>query len=444
MKILIYTRRWNKVFFSQLSNLCFADADLYYYSDFKGIGEVWTGDFIYNSVYDNEKLPIPELNDIITRCRFLRSIKKSTAEKLCNRLYVGLDRYFREKKFDYVFMPIIDCYSLDILDRVAKKNHAHVISFVQNFISGYSRFSIRGERVDLHREISEEEVETVLSTLLDNSYAPSFSLNKKVNNIGLLKRCARNFAKERIYYPYKKITTRDPYNYHYNTVGSNDFLGITKTIRDAGYKTLAQIDFQQFNHLVYLPLHFTPEATVDYWCDNLLDVNYEDRVLQLVSQADENTTILVKEHPAMVGRRSESFYNRLKECPKAILIHPYESSNLILEKVDTVIVHTGSVGVEALIRGKRVLCLTKNYYSDIHPNAILIDSISAESLSRPIVDYDNRLFIHDLLDGLFKYKYAAGWDVTEKSDNIEILAKWCKLLIENNSHKDDEIEENNK
>ena len=75
------------------------------------------------------------------------------------------------------------------------------------------------------------------------------------------------------------------------------------------------------------------------------------------------------------------------------------NSNESLEKVNTVYVYTGSVGVEALLRNKKVISRSKNYYSDLHPNIIMSDRITDEHMLKKIVLYDNKLFIRDILKG---------------------------------------------
>ena len=424
MKILIYVRFWNKDFFIKLAKLMYPDATIMVYSDFRGLGKYWTGNYIYNVKYDSS-LSEDVKQDIITRCRFLRGLESKKAEELCCRLYSGIEELFRTHKINMVLMPIIDCYSLDILDRVAKAKGIPVIAFCGNFIKGYSRFTVRGERIDLKRVVADSEVNTVYGMLTEQSYKPDFAFMRKVNKTAIIKRYVRNICKEKIYYNLKKTLDRDWDNYHFNTVGKTDLSTMLEQL-DAPYFThinlLSDINMKS---AVYIPLHFTPEATVDYWSQNALDSYYEKSVEQIIKNADSSIIFLVKEHPSMMGRRNPDFYKRFSAFRNVFLIHPYDSSNMLLNMVDTVVVYTGSVGVEALLRNKRVLSFTKNYYSDIHPNITIIDKVTLKNITTPIIHYDEKLFLRDLLKGLFPYHYAVGWNVEKNSDNLEELAKWC-------------------
>lgn len=59
-----------------------------------------------------------------------------------------------------------------------------------------------------------------------------------------------------------------------------------------------------------------------------------------------------------------------------------DRSNELLNMVDNVLVDTGTVGVEALLRGKRVISLSDNYYSDLHPNIVRSGSVTREVLHK--------------------------------------------------------------
>lgn len=423
MNILIYVRKWNKEYFTDVITKTFTDCRIIYYSDFKELGNIWTGDFIYSEQKADYNLDETEKRDIYQRCRFLRTRDYENADVLITKLYCGLMDYFNHHNIDLIITQIIDCYTLDVLCRTGIKQKIPVISFVQNFIRGYSRFTIRGERIDLNRDVTADEIEAVYNMLNNDSYKPDFSLNKRVYRTDLFKRWVKNWVKCNIYYKFKMMITSDKDNYHYNAA-AGDFTQILKRTSDTLFYTLNTLDNNM--EYVYLPLHFTPEATVDYWCKELENVDYEKSIIDFINSFPDKFCILIKEHPAMFGRRNFDFYEVLLNRENVKLVHPYEDSNKILGIVDTVIVHTGSVGVEALLRNKRVLCLTENYYSDLHPNAHYLRYITEDSLNVPIVEYDNKKFVKDLLQSMFQFKYSAGWDVKKKSDDIEILSRWIK------------------
>jgi hypothetical protein len=200
------------------------------------------------------------------------------------------------------------------------------------------------------------------------------------------------------------------------------------------YKEIS--DIESYNNSIYLPLHVVPEASTDYWGENPDFGYYEDLIIEFIKKTDERIKIIVKEHPAIFGRRHIDFYRKLTSFSNVILIDPFEDSNMLLEKITNVVVCTGSVGIESLIRNKRVFTLTKNYYSSLHPNIQKMKSLSLEDLSTTIQQYDNKKFIKDLLDGLFNANICAE-RVVIKSD-LDQIADYIryyvdKLLISNSN-----------
>ena len=140
----------------------------------------------------------------------------------------------------------------------------------------------------------------------------------------------------------------------------------------------------------------------------------------MIHNADSGITFIIKEHPAMYGRRLLSFYDELNAIPNVILLHPMDRSNNLLLEVDNVVVDNGTVGIEALMRGKRVICLSDNYYYRFHPNAFRRDCVTMESLSLPLQEYDNRIFMKNLLQGCFvsNFKNSTNGIPTSNPDQV--------------------------
>ena len=125
MKILIHVRTWNKEFYCRLANMAFENPDITMIADFRGLADVWSGDYLYDKSYDVSNEDFEEQkDDIITRCRFLRSIPRQKAEELARRFWNGTEKLFQEQKYDVVISPVADCYTMDILERMAEKYQA--------------------------------------------------------------------------------------------------------------------------------------------------------------------------------------------------------------------------------------------------------------------------------------------------------------------------------
>lgn len=435
MKILLYVRKWNKNFYYKLAKSAFDSPQIQMISDFRGLADVWSGTFLYDEKYDTSNSVFEkEKADIIARCRFLRSLPYEKAEKLSNRFWNGVQEIFNKEHYDIVISPIIDCYTMDIIERVAEQNGVMYFSLVTSFIQGYSRFTKRGELFDAGREVNAEEVNSVLNTLLRDDYKVSFSLNREKKDCDTLKYYLRRRVVDNIYFPLMKLKEKDIENYHYNTLSFQDGRYNSYNVKNA-QKYYKKIDSIKINNMsVYVPLHYSPEATVDYWCDDKRWADYEASVVSVIEKSDKQVEFIVKEHPAMYGKRCIRFYQKLEALGNVQMIHPYENSNYILGQVNNVLTYTGSVGVEALLRGKKVFTVSDNYYFGISPNTVKVDQIKKTTLVDGTLRHDNYSFMHDLLSGMFKGKSTAGADI-EKSDLEEIAAEMHRIYSERQDRK---------
>lgn len=425
MKVLVHLRPGEGDFYLQLLKMAFPDAETLTISDEKNKADIWIGNYIYKEGNQSGFFKSEIEDEIITRCRYLRNIDNSLARSLVNRLAVGLDNLFITTKVDFVLGGMIDCYTQDVLERIVLKHKKSYVSFVGHFINGYARITSRGELNNIPRIVTDAEVEAALNQLLSDNYAPKFKLNRKKSIKDMLIIYGREYIKKYIYFPAKKFINGDFLNYHYNTVIQK---GIVKNlfIRNSiekYYKYEDSLDYIDLNKSVYMPLHFIPEATIDYWADNAQFAYQEDTIINIINNTPQEINIIIKEHPAMYLRRNINFYKKISDYKNVIIIHPYESSNKILSRVDSIAVFTGSVGVEALLRQKRVLTFTSNYYSNLHPNIHKISELNEETINKEIISYPNKLFLKDLLQGLFISKFY-----NDKSMFLSDMAKMSETL----------------
>ncbi|MCC7573107.1 MAG: hypothetical protein KO464_06930 [Candidatus Methanofastidiosum sp.] len=423
MNILVYVRPATTDFYLKLVKTAYPHANIVTVSDFKHNGDIWFGDYIYQLAYKEQYFSDEIMRDIRMRCRFLRLFQSDMADGLVNNLAYGLYKYFSSHDIDIVMGGLIDNYTQDVLERIAVERKIPYISFVRHFFSGYCRISARGELRKMPRVVTNEEVSLSLKQIMQESFKPDFKLNRPKSTKEMYYFYFRELLKKNLYFPLKRNIERDPHNYHYNTTLPRNWSFSSVIFKDDKkyFRTLENLPSHIDENAVYIPLHFSPEATVDYWADNPRFALQEETILELATQTPAHIQLLIKEHPAMYLRRRIDFYERLKDYNNVTLIHPYESSNRLLNIVQNVLVFTGSVGVEALLRGKRVLTVTKNYYSDLHPNIFKISQINDEAIRLKLQTYSQEQFIHDILQGLFKADFYN--DKTIDKSDIESMSR---------------------
>lgn len=401
MRILVHVRPYSKKIFTEVAEDVFGDCKIDTISEFRNCGDYWERDFSAEQGLDMD-LDNDVVEDIICRDRYLRLLPAESAARIVRRFWNGVDRLFYCNNYRYVLLHPIDCHVQDIIERVARAHGVMPISFVGSFIGGYIKFTLRGEGVDIRDEVEPCEVEKITTALKDKYFLPDSETDHvRRDRRDVVAYYMRRRAIELLYNPMLRFFTRDWDNQQYGTklVGDSKLRDLMPTNYDEFFLTPEEIDFDK--HSIYLPLHYTPEQTTDYFCKHIAKVGYEAYISKLIDEAADGPMFLVKEHPAMYGKRHVAFYRDLSERSNVRLIHPLSPSNLLLEKVDNVLVDNGTVGVEALIRGKRVLSFEENYYSELHPNIHLINRIDSGVLELPTVDYSDKLFVKDLLKQLY-------------------------------------------
>ncbi|TVP43101.1 MAG: hypothetical protein EA350_14265 [Gemmatimonadales bacterium] len=70
---------------------------------------------------------------------------------------------------------------------------------------------------------------------------------------------------------------------------------------------------------IFLPLQFYPECSTDYWTQGPLVGAYHPATLEVVRSLTTSGPVVVKEHPAAIGRRSARFLDQLLSIPG---VHP--------------------------------------------------------------------------------------------------------------------------
>lgn len=429
-RILLYERPFSSKLFREVISDVHGAADLTGISSYRGTSDIWSGDYLYDKSLDyKDPECLASMDDIICRDRSLVIMERSRAERIVMRFWNGSKRLFESKPFSYFYTLSIDCYEIDILLRLAEEFGVIPVSFLGSFINGYVWITLRGERNALHRGVTEQEASSVTDVLLNKEYLPGSETRN-------MSRASRDVARfyyrrkliEMVYNPLQKVLHHDPDNLHYNIIR---FPGLRlrdlyDDSYDSNFTSLADLAIDRAR-TIYYPMHLVPEATTSYWCKDIAKVGYENYVAGFIEHADPGIHFLVKEHPAMYGKRPLEFYRRLRGYDNVDLINPLVRSNDVLDLVDNVLVDDGTVGVEALIRGKRTLSLEENYYSSLHPNISVVPRVTLKEMARPLLDHAPQTFIADLLDGLFPSDYSN--DKQQERCSADQLASGIRLYL---------------
>ena len=190
-------------------------------------------------------------------------------------------------------------------------------------------------------------------------------------------------------------------------------------------RRLPYVDLRSIGEFAYLPLQFQPEATIDVIAPYF---NNQIEVARLVAQSlPGDLTLVVKEHPEMVGRRGRSYYEKLAYAPNVKLADPLVPGSELIESCSLVVSMSGTTLAEsALLRRPAIqlgeLGMTRRlpnvtYHTDMTTLSAAMQG--ALELDTDSPEYEQRLvnYVAAAYDAGFELDYMAAWLGDEKESD---------------------------
>lgn len=368
--ILVYARPWSKNQFLDIAENISKEADKIVVSEHKKIDESGLANYFYKQIslsgntLFKSYLSEEEINEIIIRCRLLRSINRDLAIIYICAMHAAIEMVLEKNAINLVLSLTVDSYVLHLIYISCKRRNIPFVGLVPSFVNGYFRITALGER-NHSRNTTKAEIDVVSSQLLNHSYKPKFLGKPNTGKQKAVKSWLRNFIKPVWFYAVKTISG-DHLNYHYlatQTV-SREYWSVAPNLytgmRPDSREDLISAD--GVKKLIFLPLQMSPEATIDYWSNDKTWINYEKKIFNLLDEYASHVVFAVKEHPNVLGNRRRDFYGRLAAHGACRLIDVDVNSNMIIDMCDGVVICTGTVGFEAAIRGKAVYADTSPFH----------------------------------------------------------------------------------
>ena len=202
------------------------------------------------------------------------------------------------------------------------------------------------------------------------------------------------------------------------------------------FEHLAEFEKNKINFeekFVYFPLPMQPEMTT-----SAIGGEFRDQLLALERLSNilpEGIKIYVKENPKQGSyARGPLFFHRISRIKSICFIPSYADTNLLTEKAIFIATVTGTVGWEALCRGKNILVFGNAWYKDFPGVIKYNDSLTYEEIIKKSSTEKSLLFKFQKLmaishDGVIDRAYTnlvKNYDVEE---NINKTAKSISELI---------------
>lgn len=445
MKVLVYTRPRIKTFFHELAENIACFKEIHYMSDHQGEEKINIMDYFYRAKADLQtKRAVPQntfdFAKIINRCRYLRSLTREQALLRAQAMTLAIERMIEDYQPDIAFGMVMDSYVLDIIDLVMRTRNSQYLGFLNNMINGYSRLTARGELIQLSQP-TQAMIDDALKKLKTKHYVPNMQKDFMWNTSPLSIFFSK-FLKEKmkiVYYFLKKFKDKDPDNFYYNTVAARSCMSC---------RSIDQIFFRRFENnqwlehikkakeedklVVYMPLQFYPECSIDYWGTNSDFSSFYNVVSKIIANSYQKLIILVKEHPSAMGLRKSAFYQQFLSNHNIILTPFDVPSNEVIEKADLVLTWTGSVGVEAIMRKKPLVTFGEAYYDPGYGILRLNYSAQLADLESILInyyqqaDYDKEKLQQDIVSYMLKglipgYIFPLDYKTKKNPDNPEQL-----------------------
>jgi len=193
---------------------------------------------------------------------------------------------------------------------------------------------------------------------------------------------------------------------------------------------------EKLGKFVYFPLQMQPEATIEVMAPYFSN---QIETARLVAQSlPDDHTLAVKEHPAMVGRRSSSYIEKIARTPNVKLIDYRVSPHLILQKASLVVSPSSTTIVEAAFYRVPAIQLGNLGTTLKLPNAFKHTDLT--TLSRKIKElletkfdgaaYEEKLlnFVTAAFDTGFEFNYWGVWERAETDEMTKLWQAWKKEI----------------
>ncbi len=185
--------------------------------------------------------------------------------------------------------------------------------------------------------------------------------------------------------------------------------------------SLKMIKYDELNNIgkyAYFPLHVQPEISTNLLAP--LFTNQFDIIRKVAISLPFGITLLVKEHPLMIGRRKKKYYEKLQCLPNVKIINHNIPTNEIVNNnnCDSVTVISGTAGFEAALLGKKVIQFSETFIKILPNVKILTDMTKFTEEYKKIGKFDEKKTIL-LLAKLYENSFDEHYDRTNITLNPE-------------------------
>lgn len=414
-------------------------------SDLRGEGDYNVVDDFYTAYHrfykaEASRSPLldeAQIDDIIARCRLLRwlPVRKATAMALA--MAEALEKVLDAVRPTVIVAFPMDRYVSDVLERLGAARGIPFYELTASAVPNMSMLLYRGRLITRAAEPDPALVDQIVHDIADPLFTPAYVQGAKRFTPAKWMKVFCYFRLRGWFFKGWSWLKRDPLGLHY--MDAQSFLGHKPHLGDIRICNMVENDWREkikafpIEKRLFIGLQLFPEASIDYWIDDLPMIQHEDLLFDVAKAfIGAGYVILVKDHPLQFGFRQVALLNRLKTLPNVILV-PYEvSGNEALDACGVNFTCTGTMGMQAALTGKKSIT-TSCYYTTpedfIHINtraevAGLPARVEATDVPADLGPRQRRI-ITNLLKGSFVSDFFSfqGFDAANPKPTVTELGK---------------------
>lgn len=175
-----------------------------------------------------------------------------------------------------------------------------------------------------------------------------------------------SLAKSIKYYKNEKHDLQNPNplrHYYYSNFANK--IRAYRTFRHLKTSFIRKENLKNLEFILY-PLHTEPELVLSQFARPYL--NQIEVIRNIALSLPVGMTLLVKEHPMMVEKRSLNFYKKILEIPNAKLLDFSLGSEIPLNYAKMVVILRGAIGLEAVMKRIPVISLGRSMFDLLPPH----------------------------------------------------------------------------
>ena len=294
------------------------------------------------------------------------ALKKNNKDKIIKKYkkYLwAIDRIFDNKKIDEIFIYNGSNWVEQLIIFIAKKNNIRVNYLEEGYFRPYT-VTMDHSGINFKSSIPREKY-FYKNIKVDEKFYRKYLLqpqNKELSNVkskniflikGLKKLSTKIFGSLKI----------QPQIYIHNTI--KDYISIF--YNGLKYKKLKNEDISNYKRYIFVPFQVHTDTQILF---NSPKIRNMEELVEVVVNAiknynkkyKDNLSVVFKEHPKDIGRINYSkLYSKFKN--KNVIFLKKANTNDLIKNAELIITVNSTVGIEALIKEKKVVTLGNAFFN---------------------------------------------------------------------------------